>query len=204
MPTGHEFQKEVINAYFRGQTATTISTVYKAQYQESTADVASGTITCSAAAVGDSVVTIAGINASMTADSLVRFSGDTTRVYQIRETLTANGALKIHPPLQVAVTTSHTVEYIRESNYTGYTRQAATYDAPGDHGDTDTSADITFAAVAGLTGSNQLDNNAGVLFSASTSGMLMTFGLLDPRKLLDNGDKSTISADNDQFTWAYA
>jgi hypothetical protein len=203
MPMGHEFQKEVVNAYLRGQTPITIATVYKAQFQSATADVAAGTITCSAAAVGAAEVTIAGINDSMTADSLVRFSGDTTRVYQIRETLTADGALKIHPPLQVAVTASDTVEFMRESNYSGYSRPTVTYDAPGDHGDTDTSADVVFPAVTGLSGNNQLDANAGALKSAATGGMIITFGLFDPRKLLDNGDKCTISTDNDTFTWAY-
>ena len=48
MPQGFEFQQEIVDTYLRGQTATTISTVYKALYQSATADVASGTITCSA------------------------------------------------------------------------------------------------------------------------------------------------------------
>jgi len=203
MPTGHEFQKEIVNAYLRGQTPITVSQAYKAAYQSATSDVASGSITCSAAAVGDSTVTIAGINASMTANSLVRFSGDTTRVYQIRETLTADGALKIHPPLQVAVTTSHTVEYIRECSYSGYARQAVSYDAPDDHGDTDTSAQIIFAAAAGLTGSDQYDINAYVVMSALTGGIVMHFALSNPRKLLDNGDKATVSENNSTFSWDY-
>ena len=124
-------------------------------------------------------------------------------VYQIRETLASDGSLKIHPPLQAAITTNHTMEYLRECSYTGYQRQATTYANPGDHGDTVSSTDTIWPAVTDLTGNNQLTFKASTLRSAATGGIVMNFNLVQPKKLLDNGDKPTISAGNDQFNWEY-
>jgi len=71
----------------------------------------SGTVTCSAAALGATSVTIAGLTGALKAGDVVKFSGH-DKVYMLTADRSGNGAMAFTPALITAVTTSDTVIYI--------------------------------------------------------------------------------------------
>jgi len=69
-----------------------------------------GTVTCSAASIGASSVTIAGLSGSLKAGDYIKFSGH-DKVYMLIADRSGAGAISISPALIGAVTRSDTVVY---------------------------------------------------------------------------------------------
>jgi len=105
--TRAEFQP--VSAYIdslRGRH--TVFTVVPTEVSSSSATV-SGTVTCTAAAVGLSVVPTTGLTGTLKAGDFVKFSGH-NKVYKLTADRAGDGNLAIVPPLITAVTTD-TVTY---------------------------------------------------------------------------------------------
>lgn len=107
--TRSEFQP--VSAYIdslRGRH--TVFTVVLTEISTTNATSASGTVTCSAAAAGLSVVATTGLTGTLKAGDFIKFSGH-SKVYRLTADRSGNGNLAIVPPLITAVGTD-TVTYI--------------------------------------------------------------------------------------------
>ena len=76
----------------------------------STSGTASGSVTCSAAAIGDTSVTISGLTGGLKAGDFVKFAGH-TKVYMLTADRSGNGAVSIEPALISTVSASEQLVY---------------------------------------------------------------------------------------------
>jgi hypothetical protein len=106
--TRAEFQP--VSAYIdslRGRH--TVFTVTPTEISSTTGTATVSTVTCTAAAIGDSTVATTGLSGTLKAGDFIKFSGH-DKVYRLTADLSGNGNLSIVPPLIAAVTTD-TVTY---------------------------------------------------------------------------------------------
>jgi hypothetical protein len=86
-----------------------VFTIIHTEIASTTGTATTSTVTCTAAAIGDSTVATTGLSGTLKAGDFIKFSGH-DKVYRLTADRAGNGNLSIVPPLIVAVTTD-TVTY---------------------------------------------------------------------------------------------
>jgi len=76
----------------------------------STSGTGTGTVTCSAASIGATAVTIAGLTGTLEAGDFIKFAGH-SKVYMLTADRNGAGAIAIEPALVAAVTSSEQMYY---------------------------------------------------------------------------------------------